>query len=67
MSLEGVIYDRKDGSSKREAGLIKEEVEKILPNLVKGEGVHYTKLTAYLIEAVKELSAEVTKLKSKNN
>lgn len=65
--LVGVVYDRKDGSSKNEAGLIKEEVEKVLPNLVNGDGVHYTKLTAYLIEAVKELSEEVNRLKSKNN
>lgn len=64
MKLMGVTYDRKDGSSKNEAGLIKEEVEKILPNLVTNDGIHYTKLTAYLIEAVKELTAEVTALKS---
>lgn len=63
MQLVGVTYDRKDGSSKNEAGLIKEEVEKILPNLVKDDGIHYTKLTAYLIEAVKELSAELRALK----
>lgn len=61
--LVGVTYDRKDGSSKNEAGLIKEEVEKVLPNLVKDEGIHYTKLTAYLIEAVKELTAEINALK----
>lgn len=65
--LVGVVYDRKDGSSKNEAGLIKEEVEKVLPNLVKNDGVHYTKLTAYLIEAVKELTEEVNRLKSKND
>jgi hypothetical protein len=65
MQLVGVTYDRKDGSSKNEAGLIKEEVEKILPNLVKDDGIHYTKLTAYLIEAVKELTAEINELKSK--
>jgi hypothetical protein len=63
MQLVGVTYDRRDGSSKNEAGLIKEEVEKILPNLVKDDGIHYTKLTAYLIEAVKELSAELRALK----
>ena len=63
LKLAGVTYDRKDGSSKNEAGLIKEEVEKILPNLVKDDGIHYTKLTAYLIEAVKELTAEVNTLK----
>jgi hypothetical protein len=67
MQLVGVTYDRKDGSSKNEAGLIKEEVEKILPNLVKDDGIHYTKLTAYLIEAVKELTAEINELKSNRN
>ena len=64
MQLVGVTYDRKDGSSKNEAGLIKEEVEKILPNLVKDEGIHYTKLTAYLIESIKSLKQEINELKS---
>lgn len=66
--LAGVIYDRKDGSSTNEAGLIAEEVEKVLPNIVsykdgKAEGIQYTKLTAYLIEAVKSLTQEVKDLK----
>lgn len=64
LQLAGVTYDRKDGSSKGEAGLIKEEVEKVLPNLVSDNGIYYTKLTAYLIEAVKELKAELSALKS---
>lgn len=63
MQLAGVTYDRKDGSSKNEAGLIKEEVEKILPNLVKDDGIHYTKLSAYLIEAIKILKNEIDTLK----
>lgn len=63
MNLSGVTYDRKDGSSIMEAGLIKEDVEKILPNVVKGEGIQYTKLTAYLIEAVKSLTKEINDLK----
>lgn len=68
LQLEGVTYDRRDGSSKNEAGLIAEAVDKILPNLVKhgqegqAEGINYTKLTAYLIEAVKELAAKVDKI-----
>lgn len=66
LQLTGVTYDRKDGSAIKEAGLIKEEVEKVLPNVVKGDGINYTKLTAYLIEAVKELTDEVNNLKSKN-
>jgi len=69
LNLVGVIYDRKDGSTKNEAGLIAEEVDKVLPNLVmkdetgKPESIMYTKLTAYLIEAVKSLKAEIDSLK----
>jgi hypothetical protein len=69
LKLSGVTYDRKDGTSKNEAGLIAEHVNKILPNLVskdskgKPTGIHYTKLTAYLIEAVKTLQNEIDELK----
>ena len=71
LSLNGVTYDRKDGTRDNEAGLIAEEVYKTLPNLVtlnksgKPEGINYTKITAYLIEAVKELKAELDTLKGK--
>jgi hypothetical protein len=70
LSLNGVTYDRKDNSVKNEAGLIAEEVESILPNIVAkdatGEpiGINYTKLTAYVIEAIKELKQEIDTLKS---
>ena len=69
--LNGVTYDRKDGSSDNEAGLIAEEVNRVLPNLVsldddgKPMGVKYTKLTAYLIEAIKSLKDEIDELKGK--
>jgi hypothetical protein len=69
LMLNGVTYDRTEGSdNKNEAGLIAEEVYEVLPNLVqlkdgKPDGVCYNRLTAYLIEAVKTLSAEVEKLK----
>ena len=69
--LNGVTYDRKNGTAKNEAGLIAEAVAKVLPNIVKHdqagnpEGINYTKLTAYLIEAVKELTARVDQLSSK--
>jgi hypothetical protein len=68
LQLKGVTYDRKDGTSQNEAGLIAEQVNKILPNLVtkdakgKPTGIHYTKLTAYLIEAVKSLQSEINDL-----
>jgi hypothetical protein len=69
MQLVGVTYDRKNGSATNEAGLIAEDVDKILPNLVKhredgsAEGIQYTKLTAYLVEAIKTLKAEIDQLK----
>jgi hypothetical protein len=69
LKLDGVIYDRKDGSKKGEAGLIAEWVEEVLPNLVSKDqsgntvGINYTKFSAYLIEAVKTLKAEIDQLK----
>jgi hypothetical protein len=69
LSLQGWIYDRKDGSIKNEAGLIAEDVFKIIPQVVSLDqqgnphGIHYTKLTAFLIEAVKSLNSEITLLK----
>jgi hypothetical protein len=69
MSLVGVTYDRKNGSSKNEAGLIAEEVDRVLPNLVShnkdgaAEGIYYSKLTAYLVEAIKDLKSQIDPLK----
>lgn len=69
LQLSGVVYDRIDGSAKDEAGLIAEEVNEILPNLVRKnslgnpESIHYTKISAYLIESVKTLKEEIDKLK----
>ena len=71
MQLTGVIYDRKDKSSINEPGLIAEEVDKILPNLVTKDdngnpyGIQYTKLVAYLIEAVKDQQHQIEELKKK--
>jgi hypothetical protein len=71
LRLTGVVYDRKDGSRKNEAGLIAEDVDKVLPNLVtknsegNPEGINYTKLSAYLIEAIKTLQTEIMELKGK--
>lgn len=71
LQLEAFTYDRKDGSSKNEAGLIAESVYKVLPNLVSlnedgnPEGVKYSKLTTYLLVAIKELTNEINELKGK--
>jgi len=68
LKLTGVTYDRKD-TKKHEAGLIAEEVYKHAPDLValdeKGKpyGIHYTKVSAYLIECIKTLQSEIDELK----
>jgi hypothetical protein len=69
LQLLGVMYDRKDGSTKNEIGLLAEDVYKIIPNIVslddKGNpaGVMYTKLSIYLLETIKKLHSEVEQLK----
>ncbi len=81
--INGVIYDRntkyydvdpeKDPTMKNQPGLIAQEVEKILPNLViKDEvtglrAVNYTGLVPYLLEAVKEKQNQIEKLQRDNN
>jgi hypothetical protein len=65
--LRGVNYNWKE-SGKKSIGVIAQELEKVLPELVKdGEikSVNYNGLVGVLIEAVKELSAEVEELKRK--
>lgn len=66
VSLSGINYTR-ISSGRREAGLIAEEVEKILPELVDSQGeyksISYSRLTAYLIEAVKTLKTELDEVR----
>lgn len=70
LNLQGVTYNRKD-TGILESGLIAEEVNKILPNLViKDEegnihGLQYTKLVAYLVESIKDLQSQINNLKEK--
>ena len=70
-SLRPVTFDWKNKKRTSDIGLIAEEVNEILPMVVgkntNGEisSLDYGKLTAILIQAVKELSVEVEKLKSK--
>jgi len=71
LKLVGVTYDRKDGETKNEVGLIAEEVYKVAPNLVTLDadgnpyGLYYTKITAYLIESIKSLKQELDELKGR--
>lgn len=68
-ALHGVKFTWKS-DDKKTIGVVAQEVEKILPELV-GKGnpktVNYNGLIGVLIEAVKELSSEVEELKFKLN
>ena len=66
-AIRGVTFDWKDGSGST-AGVIAQEVEAILPSIVvNGEhkAVDYNGLIGLLVEAVKELSAELKEVKGK--
>jgi hypothetical protein len=69
LRLNGLIYDRKDGSQKNEVGLIAEEVNQIIPNVVgkDAEGnpinIAYQRLAIYLIESIKTLHKEIREIK----
>ena len=67
LSLQGVEYDRIKNNN-HEVGMIAQEVEKIIPELVveNSEGykmIYYENLTAVLVEAVKEQQEQINSLK----
>lgn len=63
LKLQGVTYDwKKDGVA--DIGFIADDVNSVLPQLVKEEnneieGMNYGKLTAVLVEAIKELNTTI--------
>ena len=63
-NMHGVSFD-KDG--KKGSGVIAQELEKVAPELVHDEGeykaVAYGNISGYLIEAIKDLKAEIEELK----
>jgi hypothetical protein len=67
--LTGLIYDRKDGSNKDEVGLVAEDVNSVIPNIVgkddKGNPatIAYQRLVVFLVESIKELKNEIEILK----
>jgi hypothetical protein len=69
LQMRGVTYDKKDNGV-RETGVIAEEVYEVLPELVlkneEGEidSVSYGRITAVLIEAIKDLKKEIEELKA---
>ena len=72
LQMRGVEYDRIDLNEKHQIGVIAQEVEQIFPDLVSTneegvKSVSYGNITAVLIEAVKELTARVKELESRNS
>ena len=74
LQMQGVKFDWKDdGHGKDNYGFIAEDVDEILPNLVshdsegKALGIQYSKMTAVLLEAIKEQQVQIDELKSKIN
>ena len=70
-ALRGVDFNWKE-NGKKQIGVIAQEVEKILPELVEMrpdgyKGVHYDNVVGLLIEAIKEQQKEIDELKEKIN
>ena len=73
LQMQGVKYDWKDEtkSQDRNYGFIAEDVDQIFPDLVshddsgKPKAIAYTKMTAILLEAIKEQQNQINELKSK--
>ena len=75
--LRGVTFnwkDKKKYNNRTNIGIVAQEIEETIPEVVFSEegengtkSVAYNKLTAVLIEAVKELKAENDNLKTEND
>lgn len=67
--MRGVFFDRKDNKDRRQTGVIAQEVEPFLPEVVretkdekKIKSVAYGNMVGVLIEAIKELNAKIEEL-----
>jgi putative lipoic acid-binding regulatory protein len=67
LQMRGVEYDRIDMDNKHQIGVIAQEVEEIIPELVSEsdgiKNVSYGNITALLIEAIKEQQDQINTLK----
>jgi len=67
--INGYTYELKEDDSKRHAGVIAQEIQTVLPEIVnKGNdgilGVEYGNISALLIEAIKEQQTQINELKA---
>jgi hypothetical protein len=70
VQIRGVTFDRIDEEVPRQSGVIAQEVEKVLPEVVITnkdgiKSVAYGNLVGLLIESIKELKVEVNELKAR--
>jgi len=68
-NLRGVSFEWKE-NGKKSYGVIAQELEQVLPELVKGDNpktVSYTGIIGVLIESIKELRSEIKELKNINS
>lgn len=68
--LQGVSYNMKKYEHKKSFGLIAQDVENVIPEIVETDpndykAISYMELLPFLIESVKELSVEIQKLKER--
>ena len=71
MQMQGVYYKRNDqDDAKTKVGVLAQDMEAVVPEVVltaddemQTKSVDYGKLTAVLIEAIKDLKAEIDELK----
>ncbi len=68
--IRGVTFDRIDADGERQMGVIAQEVEKVAPEVVREDksedkikSVAYGNMVGLLIEAIKDLKAEIDELK----
>jgi hypothetical protein len=69
-NLRGEVLQKMEGSAGRQVGFLAQEVEQVVPEAVKTmpdgyKAVDYARLTALLVEAVKDLKAENDELRSR--
>jgi len=70
LELRGAEYDRIDRDNQHEIGVIAQEVEKIIPEVVHGDEtktVSYGNMVAVLIEAIKEQNEVINEMKKEIN
>ena len=71
--MRGVTFNRTDFDGEKQMGVIAQEVEKVIPEVVREDdsedkikSVAYGNMVGVLIEAIKELKAEVDELKNRS-